>query len=346
MLDNYLPQELVNKKNESELFVEFKNASILTIKGADEPDSLRGIDFAGLGIDEWALMKPTIWEEILRPVIAQDINRKALFAFTPKGRNHAYRYFLMAKNNPEWLSDFLPASISNILPQEELVKLRKELPERMYQQELECEFLEDVASVFRNIRSCVAGRLEEPRQGLSYIIGVDLARTEDFTVLICLCRETRRVVAFDRFQEVSWHLQKERIIQMARKYNNAHIFLDSTGVGDPIEEDLTRARVSVEGIKFTNITKQELIEKLILTIEQRLITFPDIEPLINELESFEYELTPQRNIRYTAPEGLYDDCVIALGLAVLGMKSFIYGGQKQELRQPNYRFRQPINIRG
>jgi len=332
MLSKYLPEELVIKKNESELFVEFKNGSVLVIKGADQPDSLRGIDFACVGIDEWALMKPEIWEEILRPVIAQNKERFAIFAFTPKGRNHAFRYTQMALQNPEWFYDCLPVSVSKLIPNEELERLRKEkLPENVYRQEFECEFLEDQASVFKGISKCIAGELEEPKVGYSYVIGVDLAKTQDFTVLACICRETRHLVAFERLNEVSWNLQKEKIILMARKYNNAEVLIDATGLGDPILEDLQRARINVSGYKFTNISKQELVEKLIIAIEQRLITFPRIDVLISELESFEYDLSSQ-GVKYSAPEGLNDDCVIALALAVWQMGTFLYTPSITDLR--------------
>jgi len=62
-----------------------------------------------------------------------------------------------------------------------------------------------------------------------------------------------------------------------------------------------------------------------MAIEQRLVTFPNIAELIEELGCFNYDVTDFGNIRYSAPQGMHDDCVISLALAVMGMKSFIYG---------------------
>lgn len=101
MLKRYVPKEVVKKFNESELYVEFKNGSILSLHGSDDPDSLRGLDFRGVVIDEWALVKEIVWNEILRPIIAQNKERWAMFIFTPKGMNHAYHMWVEAQSRNE-----------------------------------------------------------------------------------------------------------------------------------------------------------------------------------------------------------------------------------------------------
>jgi len=100
-----------------------------------------------------------------------------------------------------------------------------------------------------------------------------------------------------------------------RKYNNATALIDSTGVGDPIFEDLRGMELDIEGYKFTNESKKKLIEGLAIAIENQGIRFPDLPELVAELELFEYQITPSGNIQYSAPEGYNDDCVIALSLA-------------------------------
>ena len=70
-----------------------------------------------------------------------------------------------------------------------------------------------------------------------------------------------------------------------------------------------------EGLKFTQSSKQQLMEGLAVAIQRREIHFPHEGPLIRELEMFEYEYT-RTGVRYSAPEGAHDDCVVALALAV------------------------------
>ena len=73
--------------------------------------------------------------------------------------------------------------------------------------------------------------------------------------------------------------------------------------------------IACEGYHLSNTSKQHLIEHLAVGIEQRFVTFPKIDVLIHELQVFEYEITRAGNLRYNAPSGFHDDCVISLALA-------------------------------
>jgi len=344
MLKRYLPREILKKdRNESELYCEFFNGSILQIKGADDPDSLRGAGYFGVVLDEFAMMKQEIWEEILRPVLTEN-KGWAWFLFTPKGRNHAYQYWLKSKEwGDNWETFFLNAEESNLIAKDDLEAARKEMPELLFRQEFLCEFLEGEGTVFKGVDKCIAGKLKDPEPGARYVIGVDLAKTVDFTVLCCVDQITKRVVAFERFNQISWRYQKERIAFMAKRYNDALIIVDETGLGDPITEDLKNNDLSVEGFRFTSPSKIMLIERLMLAIEQRLILFPNIEILIEELTAFSYEMSGSSgNWKYSAPAGFHDDCVIALGLAVHGLQGFLYSSGNDEEEEVICRVTGPI----
>lgn len=340
MLKAYLPEEGVDKINDTELYVKFINGSLLRLFGSDEPDAIRGNDFRGVFVDEFALHKLAVWQEILRPIIAQDKNRFAVFAFTPKGRNHAYDYSELAKKGDEFFYSFLPASLSGIIPQDELVKARKEMPEAIFRQEFECDFLDNLQGVFKGacVDRCTFGEqinaygdfyieIEEPKSGVEYIVGSDFAKHNDYTVYVIMRTDTKKVVAFYRCNETSWSLQKMRLVEMAKRYNNATCVPDSTGVGDPIVEDLERMGLNVyyeksnrAGFVFTNTSKQQLIENLIIAIENQKISFPNIDVLIKELKEYEIEISPTGTVRYNAPDGKHDDCVIGLALALWGIE--------------------------
>ena len=330
MLNRWLPPEIVLRKNESELFIEFKNGSILSLHGADNPDSLRGIDCCGVVLDEAPLIKREVWEEILRPIISQDKKRWMMMTFTPKGKaSWVYEYWCRYNNDPEWSRYKLTAEESGIIPADELVKVKAELPQRVYAQEFGCDFTESSASVFKNIELCIAGELDKYRQGFTYITGVDIAKVDDFTVLTTIERETRRVVGFERFNQIDYAFQKEKILAHCRRYNSFAV-IDATGVGSPIADDIARSGTTVLPFSISTTSKKELVEKLMIAIEQRLITFPKIEELINELGIFSYEVTDHGNVRFAAPEGCHDDCVISLALAVYGLKNFIYGKKERK----------------
>jgi hypothetical protein len=91
--------------------------------------------------------------------------------------------------------------------------------------------------------------------------------------------------------------------------------MDSTGIGDPIFDDLTRADLVVEGYKFTQESKKALIEGLMMGFEQARIKTLDEPVQTNELEIFEYEIGKTGKVHYSAPEGYHDDTVMALALA-------------------------------
>lgn len=336
MIKKYLPVEACPKGfNESELFVELYNGSLIFIKGADDPDSLRGINHNGIVLDEYAMMKPQVWDEILRPVLTEN-KGWAWFLFTPKGMNHAYKswqqidHWNRQSGRNDWSKHSLSADESGLIDKTELMIAKQQMPEKLYQQEFLVEFLEGEGNVFKGISRCINGTLQPAFMGARYIMGVDLAKSVDFTVLIVIDQIAKRVVHFERFQDISWRIQKERIMANAKKYNDAFVYIDSTGVGDPIVEDLEALGLNVEGFKFNATSKRQLIERLIVAIEQRLILFPRIEELVTELEAFSYEIS-NNGIKYGAPDGFHDDCVIALALAVYGLGANMYSSTQSDV---------------
>jgi hypothetical protein len=127
------------------------------------------------------------------------------------------------------------------------------------------------------------------------------------------------VCHFDRFQN-DWRQTTQKVLALPK----VPIYIDSTGVGDPIGEDIARVR-DVVLFKFTSQSKQQIMEGLAVGIQSRKITFPD-GLIKTELENFEYEYT-RTGVRYTAPEGMHDDCVCALALAWKGYGENSQSGQ-------------------
>lgn len=332
MLKSYLPMSRVKRFNESEMFVEFDTGSILSLHGGDEPDALRGINAHGAVVDEAALAKAEVYEEFLRPIIMQDPKRWILFISTPKGKNWFYNLCVKAKNNPEWYINTLNVWNSGIISPEEIAKAKADLPAATFAQELECAFNDNASSVFKGVEMCISGLLENANVNKRYVTGVDLARYNDFTVLITVDRDSRKVVNFQRYGNTEWAFQKDIIVDTCIKYNSLAV-VDATGVGDPIAEDLARRGISVYPYKIGAESKKELIKRLQVAIEQRMVTFPNIGVLVDELTTYAYDMTDAGNIRFSAPDGMHDDCVIALALAVYGLKSDMY--PKRERKPQN-----------
>jgi hypothetical protein len=111
----------------------------IRLHGADNPDRLRGNYLDGVVLDEFGDMRPSIWGEVIRPMLA-DRQGWATFIGTPKGRNDFAKVFERSQSSPEWFSAMLRASQTRLLPEAELESAREEMTLEQYEQEFECSF--------------------------------------------------------------------------------------------------------------------------------------------------------------------------------------------------------------
>ncbi len=309
----------VREVNKSELWVELLSGGRIDFKSAERPDNLRGFGIHFVVIDEAGYIRDEVWKEVVRPALI-DTRGRLLAIGTPKGRNWFYELWLKGQgDDPDYKSWQMPTWVNPYIPRSEIEELRRTLPERVFRQEIEAEFLEESGGVFRNWKACVQEYDLPARAEGSVSIGVDLAKYEDFTVIVAV-DETGRVVYFDRFNQIDWALQKARILKAYSHFPNATVVVDATGVGDPIYEDLRRVGVRVVPYKFTPSSKEVLINTLSVAIENQEVVFPPIPELLRELQAFEYQITKSGRVKMGAPPGLHDDTVIALALAVWGLR--------------------------
>lgn len=132
-------QPIIADKNEGELWVELINGSRIRIHGADNPDRLRGPYLDGAVLDEYADMRPSVFGEVIRPMLA-DRQGWATFIGTPKGHNEFHAIHERAQASPDWFSSVLRASETDILPKAELIEAAKDMTPEQYAQEFECSF--------------------------------------------------------------------------------------------------------------------------------------------------------------------------------------------------------------
>lgn len=124
---------------ESELAVDLHNGARVRLFGADNPDALRGIYLDGVVLDEYGDQRPSVWGEIIRPLLT-DRKGWATFIGTPKGKNHFYDIRQQARTSPEWMYCELRASETGILDADELASARKDMTDAQFRQEFECAF--------------------------------------------------------------------------------------------------------------------------------------------------------------------------------------------------------------
>lgn len=133
--------------NESELRADFPNGSRITLYGADNPDSLRGITLWGVVFDEYSQQPSNIWTEIIAPTLSST-QGWAVWIGTPKGKNAFYKLYEDNLNSKDWYTGLLKASESGILPESELAIQRSNMSEDEYLQEYECSWLASIKGAY------------------------------------------------------------------------------------------------------------------------------------------------------------------------------------------------------
>ena len=299
-------QPLVSKKHDNQK-IELVTGGSVEFWSLENPLAGRSRKYKVAIIDEAAFNRNLwqSWTEAIRPTLT-DLKGSAWFMSTPKGKNDFYKLWMRGQTGePDWMSWQMPTATNPFIDNAEIEAARRDLPELAFAQEYLAEFNDNVANPFGldKIRLCTGQMSNEP----AVCYGIDLAKSFDWTVIIGLDR-FGVVSYFERFQR-PWNETKEII----RRLPKGAIKIDSTGVGDPITEDIQRERGDVHAFKYTSTSKQQLMEGLAAAIHQRRLVYPE-GTIRAELESFEYQMTGT-GVKYTAPPGLHDDCVNALALA-------------------------------
>lgn len=315
--------------NESDLSITLANGAVIRFKGGDNPDSLYGEDVHAAVIDEASRVKEEAWHAV-RSTLTATRGPVRIIGNVKGRKNWAYKLARRAEAgepNMHYARITAQDAVSaGVLAQAEIDDARGQLPESVYRELYEAEPSDDEGNPFgiAAIRACIAPISTAP----PFAWGWDLARSIDWTAGIALdahghtCRFLRwnqtAIGGHEQTQQAGsshpqyWQVTLDRV---RSETGSVPAYVDSTGPGGPIDQALNPTGYgSVEGFVFTNRSKQMLMEGLAVAIQQREITFPD-GIIARELESFEYVYT-RTGVKYSSPEGMHDDTVAALALAV------------------------------
>lgn len=311
---DHIPKEVIKSLNETDMQIELLNGSIIQLIGSDNIDRIVGTNPVGVVFSEYSLMKPGVWD-FIRPILAEN-GGWALFIFTPRGMNHAWKLLQVALANPkEWFVSVLGVKDTQAINAETLEQEQREMPQVLFDQEYNVEFIESASAVFKGVDKIIDDTFAV-KDTHRYRLGVDLAKANDFTVITPFDLMTFKVGKQERFNQIDYNLQKSKIEAQYYKHFKPLIRIDSTGVGEPIYDDLAHKQLNVEAFHFTEPSRRDLLTNLALLIEQEKITIPYDEQLLSELKSFQYSVTDRGKVRMEVPEGTHDDCVMSLALAV------------------------------
>lgn len=313
------------KANETNRIITLITGAKIEFKTAEIPDNLFGDDVYAAVFDEFTRGREKAWHA-LRTTLSST-GGKCKFIGNVKGRkNWGHQMAMKAKAGWDGYEYFkitaYDAAAAGMMTKdgrpiaEEIEEARRDLPESVFKELYLAEASEDGSNPFglNHIQQCVFPMSKLP----PVCFGIDLAKYIDWTVILGLDKN-RDTCYFDRYQK-DWRATVLDIKGLPMVPMN----IDSTGVGDPIVEQVQEGRGNVFGKKFTPASKQQMMEGLAVSIQQKKTSYPP-GIIVDELESFEYEYT-RAGVKYTSAEGMTDDCVMALALADDIFKTAVHSG--------------------
>ncbi len=249
--------------NESELCISVPSnggGARVRIFGADNPDALRGLYFDGVVLDEVADMKSDVWGTVVQPALL-DRRGWAVFIGTPKGVNlfselYHFAASAQAKGDPDWCALSRPVTSTDVLPPEDVERLRGEMSENAFRQEMLCDFAASSDDVLITLDEVRAAMRRTPdfaaAAGWPLIMGVDVARFGD-DATVFFCRRGRETYAPEVMRGLSNVEVAHRLMAAIAEHRPAYVCIDQgqgTGVIDLVRELTRHQPVAVAEVPF------------------------------------------------------------------------------------------------
>lgn len=315
----------VERYHKTEHWIKLKNGHRLTFRSADNAVSLRGRGYGLMMVDEGTWIPTKTYDNEMQATLSDRDGDLVVFT-TPAGRRGwVYEEFQRAIHKERGYGCLQRPSTDNPNPAivRWVARRRTKMAPTAFDQEILAQFVEDAQALFRGLDQCIGGVLEKPTGGAVYVVGLDLAKTHDWTVVVVLRIDQGlpyQVVAFDRFHRADWPDQVRRVAHLVEQYHNAVATVDATAVGDPVCSMLREAGVVVKPFIFNVKTRKALLDQLAIGIAQTELRIPQAlidDVLGEELRSFAVDLDEEGRTKYRS-RGAFDDAVMAMALAWWG----------------------------
>jgi len=306
--------------NRSDLTISGFNSQIQFFSG-ERPDNIRGNTFDYLIVDEMAFTRPELWSEVLSATVLVK-GKKVIFISTPKGKNHFYQLSLQPNYDNRYKYFHYSSYDNPMIDAEDLEERKRSLPKHIFEQEYLAKFIDNASGLFKNVDLCVIDKAERTQKLFG---GLDIGRADDYTVLTIL-NKNYQMVYVQRWRQQEWSKIIDEVSNKIREYN-AEIFVEVNNQGDVFFEMLqNKVYNNVQPYVTTTATKPIMIEDLAVHFENKDIGILNENWLVDELNAFTYIYNEKtRRVQYGAPQGVHDDGVMSLALAVQSIKKNQYG---------------------
>lgn len=322
------------KKNDQEIW--FPTGGTVILRSMDSPDNARGLTAYLAVLDEAPFMAEEAYYEVVKPMLLD--TQGPLWALgTPNGRNWYWRETIAANDDPDAATWQIPTVGCRIegdhlyrerhpfenpdIPFGEMERLFATMPADVFRQEFLAEFMDMSGSVFRNIRANLySPNGDDPvkkHKGHMKILTADWARHNDYTVFDVGCGDCHVELEMDRFSEIDYATQRERLKTLYEKWEPEIVLAEANAMGEPVIEQLWEDGIAVQGWWMSAQSKPGLIRTLATALERGSWKFLDDKQATLELEAYEQKISATSgHASYSAPKGMNDDTVIARALLV------------------------------
>lgn len=329
--DRYMPGFYHVNRNDHTLTVRY-NGARLTWYSAENPESVAGPTFTALKFDESQFIPDVVWNKA-RPTL--NVRKGTVRAFGTPDVTADQSWFrgLWLRGQDDESGTYHSATVDCFrnpwITLEEIAEARQTMSEREFRMLYLAQWVDVDGRVFRKFRDCFSDQYEwltQPEQGHTYVMSLDLAKADDYTVAYVADACHNRVVAKLRLNRLSYTEVEERVAWLYHHFGCQTVHADTTGVGEPVADALRdKHGLSVRPFIFTNKSKAELVSNLNRMLEHGELKIPAADhELVRELEVFQMKVTPSGNVIYTAPVNYFDDSVMSLGLLALLLRTGMY----------------------
>ena len=315
----------------SERYIELqKLGSRLYVRSGDKPRSLVSRGYSKVIIDESGFFRDEAYNELSPALLERQ--GQILAIGVPSLQNWFFQLYKDIKRGlPDAFALQLPSIINPQISISEWKRIYRTTPRDEFLRQYCAKFIEDFSTVWRirDLDNCLGGESEKFVPGFEYVAGIDFARKQDYTVVTILkVSSPYCVVDTLRLHGGSWTNQVEMIVNFLQSYNVQVATVDATGLGDAVVEQLVNSTsVPIAPFVFTNDSKSQIIDALTVLLEQGKIKIPvQFEEYHKEMKAFEYQVSKTGLRVFSAPEGLHDDHVMRLALAIRAVQYDNIGG--------------------
>ena len=348
-IQRLMPRDYIKvNKADMEILIPDIDSMIQFFHG-QHPTSLEGEASAGNVLDECAKMKQDVYSSVKTTTT---VTRGPIVGIsTPFGKNWFWEKCMEAKEEmmraykeqrqPRKVFITAPTSANPYVSKEAIEEAKRSLPTRLFKQYYLAEFVDD-SDVFVGFRDCIYGERIPPmnesmqlyvtpgipvdskgRYKVSVVVGADWGKITDFNVFTAWDFKKRQQISFMRFRGEDYVSSVKNLVEFCDRFSTVEmVYHDQTGLGEPMNDMLSRTELPYEGVTFSNKTKSALVNIFIMAIQQKRVGLLNWFEMIKEMDAYEVSTTDIGLMRYSAPNGMNDDIVSSMILGYAGVEEY------------------------